>query len=261
MSVDVHRRGADEAGDEDVGRAIVQLGRSADLLQDAELDDGDAVAHRQSLGLIVGHVQGGDAELTLQGSDLRTGLHTELGIQVGQRLIHEEDLRLTNDCTAHGHALTLTTGQSLRLTIEVLGQVEDLSGLLDALADLFLRGAGDLQGEAHVVGDGHVRVQSVVLEDHCDVAVLRLHRGDIIATDEDATLVDLFQAGQHAQSRGLTAARRADQHQELAVLNVKIQIIHRGLIVARVDTSDVVEYDFCHDIHPFRGRYVPHDPL
>ena len=80
------------------------------------------------------------------------------------------------------------------------------------------------------------------------VAVLRLHRGDIIATDEDATLVDLFQAGQHAQSRGLTAARRADQHQELAVLNVKIQIIHRGLIVARVDTSDVVEYDFCHDI-------------
>ena len=106
-----------------------------------------------------------------------------------------------------------------------------------------------------------MRVQSVVLEDHCDVAVLRLHRGDIIATDEDAALVDLFQAGQHAQSRGLTAARRANEHQELAVLNVKIQIIHRGLIVARVDTSDVVEYDFCHDIHPFRGRYVPHDPL
>ncbi len=119
----------------------------------------------------MGHVQGGDAQLALQSGDLGTGLHAELGIEVGQRLIHEEDLRLTDDCTAHGHALTLTTRQSLRLTIEVLGQVEDLSGLLDALADLFLRGAGDLQGEAHVVGDGHVRIQSVVLEHHCDVAV------------------------------------------------------------------------------------------
>ena len=95
----------------------------------------------------MGHVQGGDAELTLQGSDLRTGLHTELGIEVRQRLIHEEDLRLTNDCTAHGHALTLTTGQSLRLAVEVLGQIQDLSGLLDALANLFLRGAGDLQAK------------------------------------------------------------------------------------------------------------------
>ena len=146
MGVQVHRRGADEAGDEDVGRAIVQLGRGTDLLQDTELDDGDAIAHRQSLGLIVGHVQGGDTQLALQSSNLGTGLDTELGVQVGQRLIHEEDLRLTNDCTAHGHALTLTTGQSLRLTIEVLGQVEDLSGLLDALADLVLRSAGDLQG-------------------------------------------------------------------------------------------------------------------
>ena len=87
----------------------------------------------------MGHVQGGDTQLALQSSDLGTGLHAELGIKVGQRLIHEEDLRLTDDCTAHGHALTLATGQSLRLTIEVLGQVEDLSGLLDALADLFLR--------------------------------------------------------------------------------------------------------------------------
>ena len=254
VGVQVHRRGADEAGDEDVGRAIVQLGRGADLLQDTELDDGDAIAHRQGLGLIVGHVQGGDTQLALQGSDLGTGLDTELGVEVGQRLIHEEDLRLTDDCTAHSHALTLTARQSLRLTIEVLGQVEDLSGLLDALADLFLRGAGDLQGEAHVVGNGHVRVQGVVLEHHCDVAVLRLHRGDVLATDEDASLVDLFEACEHTQGRRLTATRRADQHQEFAILDVEVQIIHRRLVIARVDTSNMVEYDFCHDLSSFQRQ-------
>ena len=254
VGVDVHRRGADEASDEDVGRTIVQLGRGADLLQDTELDNGDAVTHGQSFGLIVGHVQGGDTQLALQSSDLGTGLHAELGIKVGQRLIHEEDLRLTDDCTTHSHTLTLTTGQSLRLTIKVLGQVEDLSGLLDALANLFLRGAGDLQSEAHVVGHGHVRIQSVVLEHHCDVAILRLHRGDVLATDEDAALVDLFKASEHTQSSGLAAARRANQHQELAILDVHIQIIHRRLIVARVDTSNMVEYDFCHDLSSFQRQ-------
>ncbi len=208
----------------------------------------------------MGHVQGGDTELTLQGGDLGTGLHTELGVEVGQRLIHEEDLRLTDDCAAHGHTLTLTTGQGLRLAIKVLGQVEDLGGLLDALADLFLRGAGDLQGEAHVVGHGHMRVQGVVLEDHCDIAVLGLHGGDILIADEDAALVDLFEAGKHAQGRGLTTARRTNQNQELAILDVKVQIIHRGLVVARVDSSDMLEYHICHYYIPFIGRYVPNDP-
>ena len=35
----VHRGGADEAGDEDVGRAVVQVARGADLLQEAVLED------------------------------------------------------------------------------------------------------------------------------------------------------------------------------------------------------------------------------
>ena len=207
----------------------------------------------------MGHVQGGDAQLALQSGNLGTGLHTELRIEVRERLIHEEDLRLTDDCTAHGHALALATGQCLRLA--ELGEVEDLSGLLDALADLFLRGAGDLQGEAHVVGDGHVRVQSIVLEHHGDVAILRLHRGDVLATDEDAALVDLFEAGEHTEGGRLAATGRTDEHEELAILDIEIQVIHRRLVVARVDTRDVIENDFCHFVHPFIGRYGPNDPL
>ena len=101
----------------------------------------------RGLGLVVGDVQRGDAELALQCRDLRTGLHTELCIEVGERLIHEEDLRLANDCTAHGDALALATGESLRLAVEELGEIEDLGGLLNALANLVLRGAGDLQAK------------------------------------------------------------------------------------------------------------------
>jgi hypothetical protein len=131
-------RGADEAGDEDVGRAVVHLARGRALLQDAVLEHGDTVAHRHGLDLVVGDVDRGDAEATLQRGDLGAGLHAELGVEVGQRLVHEEDLRGADDGAAHGDALALATGEGLRLAVEVLGEVEDLGGLLDALADLGL---------------------------------------------------------------------------------------------------------------------------
>ena len=117
---DVHGRRADEAGDEHVGRGVVHVARRADLLQEAVLEDRDAVTHGQGLGLVVRDVDGGDAEATLQRRDLRTGLDAELGVEVRQRLVHEEHLGLTHDGAAHGDALTLATGEGLRLAVEVL---------------------------------------------------------------------------------------------------------------------------------------------
>ena len=96
---------------------------------------------------VVGDVHGGDAELTLQGGDLRTGLHTQLRVQVRQRLVHEEHLGLTNDRAAHGDALTLATGHSLGLAVQVGLQVEDLRGFFNALVDLLLGHARDLQAK------------------------------------------------------------------------------------------------------------------
>ena len=107
-----------------------------ELLEQAVLEDRDAVAHRHGLDLVVRDVDGGDAEAALQRGDLRTGLDAELGVEVRQRLVHEEHLGLTHDGAAHGDALALATGEGLRLAVEVLREVEDLGGLLDALADL-----------------------------------------------------------------------------------------------------------------------------
>ena len=146
----------------------------------------------------MGHVHGGDAQLALQRSNLSTGLDTQLGVQVGQRLIHEEDLRLTDNCAAHCHTLTLTTGKCLRLTIQVGLQVEDACCFLNALSNLSLGGACDLQCEAHVLANGHVWVQSVVLEHHCDVAVLRLYVGDVLIANEDTAGVHVFKTCEHS---------------------------------------------------------------
>ena len=93
---------------------------------------------------------------------------------------------LADDRAAHRDALALATGEGLRLAVEVRLEVEDLGGLLDPLADLGLVDAGDLEREAHVVGDRHVRVERVVLEHHRDVAVLGRQVGDVAVADADA---------------------------------------------------------------------------
>ena len=69
----VHLRRADEAGDEEVGGLVVELERGVDLLQVAELHHRDPVAHRHRLDLVVGDVDGGDAEVGLELGDVGAG--------------------------------------------------------------------------------------------------------------------------------------------------------------------------------------------
>ena len=126
----VHLRRADEAGDEQVDGLVVEVQRGVDLHELAEVHHRDPVTHRHGLDLVVGHVDRGDAQVGLQLGDVGARLHAHLRVQVGQRLVHAEHLRAADDRPAHGDALTLTTGERLRLALEELGQAEDLGGLL-----------------------------------------------------------------------------------------------------------------------------------
>ncbi len=242
----VHGRRADEAGDEEVRGAVVHVARGVDLLEQPVLQDGHAVAHRHGLDLVVGDVDRGDAEVALERRDLRAGGDAELGVEVRQRLVHEEHLRLAHDGAAHGDALALTAGERLRLPVEVLGEVEHLRRVLHLLADGGLVLTGDLEREAHVVGDGHVRVERVVLEHHRDVPVLGRQVRDVAVADADSAAVDVLQAGQHAQRGGLAAAGRADEDEELAVLDLQLELVDGGLVAAGVQPGRLVESDRSH---------------
>ena len=85
----------------------------------------------------MGNIDKGGVDLLAQLDDLSTHLVTQLSIQVGQRFVHQQDLGLTDDSTADSDTLTLTTGQSLGLTAQVLGDVQDLSSFLNMIALLF----------------------------------------------------------------------------------------------------------------------------
>ena len=77
-----------------------------------------------------------------------------------------------------------------------------------------------LEREAHVVGDGHMRVERVVLEHHRDVAVLGRSLRDVGPADPDLAAGHVLEAGEHAQGGRLAGARGPDEDHELAVLDL-----------------------------------------
>src|SRR3954469_22829778 len=96
---EVHLRGADEAGDEEVGRLLVELRRRAVLLDLAAVEHHDLVGHGHGFDLIVGDVDRGGAKLLLQPGDFDAHLHAQRRVEVGERLVEQKRLGLADDGT------------------------------------------------------------------------------------------------------------------------------------------------------------------
>ena len=107
---EVHLRGTDKAGHKQVAGEIVQILRSIHLLDDTVFHNDDPVAHRHCLGLVMGDVDKGGLQALMQTADLRTHRGTQLGIQVGKRLVEQEYSWVTHHCASERHTLALTTG-------------------------------------------------------------------------------------------------------------------------------------------------------
>ena len=104
---------AHKMGDKLCAGVIVNHVRGVQLLDHALVHDGDLVGDGEALFLVVGYVDGRDAELLLEFSDLHPHLHPELGVQVGKRLVHKKKIRLYYQRPGQGNSLTLTAGELL----------------------------------------------------------------------------------------------------------------------------------------------------
>ena len=95
---------------------------------DAAAHDGDPVAHRHRLDLVVRDVDRRHAELALHARDLGAHLHAQTCVEVGERLVHEEDARVADDRAAHRDALALAARELARLALEQVCEPERLAG-------------------------------------------------------------------------------------------------------------------------------------
>ena len=170
-------------------------------------------------------VDGRRLQAVVQPLELDAHLDAELRVEVGERLVEQEDLGMAHNRAADRDALPLAAGELARLALEQFLDAQDLGGLADPLGDLGFRKLPHLEPEGHVVVDGHVRIQGVILEDHRDVPILRRQVVDDSIADRDLTGGDLFQPRHHPERRRLAAPGRADQHDDFLVPDVEVHVL------------------------------------
>ena len=210
---EVHAGAAEERRHEGVGRSLVELFWRGDLLELATRHDSDPMAHRHRLDLVVRHVDGGGAEPSLEAHDVSSGLHTKLGVEIGERLIHQEHLWISHDGPGECDSLALPARELAGLAIEQLAETEracslgDLGGARSCVHPLLA------ERELDVPRHRHVGIEGVALEDHRHVSVFGVDIVDDVVADREAAVRDLLEACDHAQRGRLAAARGAEQHQ------------------------------------------------
>ena len=110
-------------------------------------------------------------------------LHPQSGVEVGQRLVHQEDEGLADDGPCQRNPLALSARQLCGLAIQECAEAEGLCGSLDLGGTLFLVDPALAERELDVLRHGQVRVKRVALKDHRHVAVLRIHVVDHALAD------------------------------------------------------------------------------
>src|SRR5262249_16467356 len=213
LPFDEHRA-ADERSDELMRRPVVYLVRGRVLENLAALHDDDVVGDDERLLLIVGHVDRADAHLLDQLLELDAHLLAQLGVEVAERLVEQDETRLHRQAPRQRDALLLPAGELRRIAVLELRQPDQLERGEHAPADIALLDLSQLQAERDVVVHRHVRPEPVVLEDKPDLARVRRNQDapsqvlPDFAVDPDAAVVRHLQTGDAAQERRLAAAGR-----------------------------------------------------
>src|SRR5581483_5370716 len=148
-----HVRDADEAGDELADGTLVHVGRPADLLDPPVVEDGDPVAHRQRLLLVVRDVDERDPNLLLDPLQLDLHLLTELEVERAEGLVEQQHLRPVDDRPGESDALPLAARQLHRLAAAEACEPDDGQRLLDSPSALGPLHALPLQAVLDVLED------------------------------------------------------------------------------------------------------------
>ncbi len=154
-------------------------------------------------------------------------------------------MRLDHHRPRQRHPLLLTARELCGLALGVGLHLHRRQGLADHLRLLFPGDFADIQPERHILRHRHVRPQRVGLEHHARVALVGRRVGDILAVEGDAPLGRVDEPRDHAQQRGLAAAGRPEQEEQLAGLDGQVDAVHgsgRGLARAE-DLDELVDLD------------------
>src|SRR5206468_5906 len=137
-----------------------------------------------------------------------------------ERLVEQQHLGLDGEGAGEGHALALPAGQLRRTAVRQPVELHELQEVHHLRADVGHGRAGGArphaQAEGHVLEDGHVPEERVVLEDEPHPPHAHVALGLVLALEEDDARVGRLQARDDAEEAGLAGARRPEQGHQLA---------------------------------------------
>ena len=188
---------------------------------------------------LAGHILGvGDQDegLPVLAVELAEQLHDVGGVgavEVSRGLVAPDDLGLVHQGPRDGHTLLLAAGELRRVVLLPVGEPHERQRFGGALAGLGGSGARDQHWHLDVLHRGEHGEQVEGLEDvaHAGGAVARLlvvgHGGQLGAADAHAARVDLVEAGEAVEQRGLAAAARPHDGDHLAALHGQVDASER----------------------------------
>ena len=167
----------------------------------------------------MGDKEEGDAHLLLKLGQFAAHGLAQLSVQGGERLIQEQQAGPPYQSPRQGDPLLLTARELMRAAVTQSAQLHDGEGLLHAPPPFWGGNAVHLEAKGDVLGDAHMRKESIGLEDHAHGPHVRRNADHILAIDQDSPGVRTLKTRQETQQGGLAAARRSEQREELALLD------------------------------------------
>jgi hypothetical protein len=245
-------------------RPLVDIGRRAELDDPPVHHDGDALGHRHGFDLVVRHVEEGHAEAPVQRRQLRAHLDAQLGIEVGERLVHQEHQGIAHHRPPEGDPLPLSARELARTPLRQAVDLQQRGDPPDVRVDgrahrthagqqapeigEALQEAEPRHDQRHgdVLGHAHVGVERVVLEDHGDPALAGAQAIDAASSDRHPAAGLALQARDEAKNGGFPATRGPDERRKHAGANGQVDAVDRRRVAVSFGHTSEFERRPCH---------------
>ena len=163
---------------------------------------------------IGGREHDGAAAVGEQLRQLVAQLLAQLEVEIGERLVEQNEVGVLDQRAGQRGALLLPAGQLGRAALQHRRQPQQLGDAVHAAVDLGLRHARDAQRRGDVLEDREVRIVDELLVDHRDVALLHGNAGDVLPVEPDLAGGRALEPGHQLHQRRLAGERRAEQDVE-----------------------------------------------
>ena len=166
-------------------------------------------------------------------------------VEIAGRLVGEQQRRTHHERARHRDTLLFSTRQHAGPMREPIAEPDAAQQVFRARPRLVHRDPGDPHRHLGVLGGVELREQMMELEHEADLSVAERddlligQRRDLGARDGDGSLVDAIQTAEHVQQRALSDARRTDDRDHLARVDLQIEIAQHD----ERTSGDVVAFD------------------